>query len=50
MVLLNTALALHIAAPDLSVDEAFALARATIDSGKALAQLNRLIALTNQGV
>ena len=50
MVLLNTSLALHIAEPKLSVDEAFALARATIDSGKALAQLNRFIELTNQGV
>ncbi|MEI6131669.1 MAG: anthranilate phosphoribosyltransferase [Bacillota bacterium] len=35
MVLLNAALALHIAAPGLSVQEAFALARETIDSGKA---------------
>ena len=50
MVLLNTALALHIAEPRLSVEEAFALARETIDSGKALAQLNKFIALTNREV
>jgi anthranilate phosphoribosyltransferase len=46
-VLLNSAAAIHIARPALSLDDALQLARETIDSGKALAQLERFIALSN---
>ncbi|GHT74569.1 anthranilate phosphoribosyltransferase [Spirochaetia bacterium] len=45
-VLLNSAAAIYIARPSLSMDEAIAIARDTIDSGKAKAQLERFISLT----
>jgi anthranilate phosphoribosyltransferase len=45
-VLLNSAAAIHIARPNLSMQEALALARQTIDSGKALAQLEQFIRLS----
>jgi len=45
-VLLNSAAAIHIARPELSMKDALALAAETIDSGKALAQLEQFIALS----
>ncbi|MDR3240364.1 MAG: anthranilate phosphoribosyltransferase [Clostridiales bacterium] len=47
-VLLNSAAAIHIARPHLSLLEAMKTARETIDSGKALAQLERFIALSGE--
>jgi anthranilate phosphoribosyltransferase len=49
-VLLNSGAAIYIARPSLSISEAIAIARETIDSGKALAQLERFIALSGDGV
>jgi len=46
-VLLNSAAALHIARPELGIAEALDLARQTIASGAAAAQLDALVALTN---
>ena len=46
-VLLNTAAALYLARDDLSMEDGLAIARDTISSGTALAQLDRFIALTN---
>jgi anthranilate phosphoribosyltransferase len=45
-VLLNSAAAIHIARPDVSIQDGIALAADTIDSGKALAQLERFISLS----
>jgi anthranilate phosphoribosyltransferase len=45
-VLLNSAAAIHVARPDLSIQDALPLARETIDSGKALTQLERFIRLS----
>jgi anthranilate phosphoribosyltransferase len=45
-VLLNSAAALHIAKPELSLKDGLALAAETIDSGKALAQLEQFITLS----
>jgi anthranilate phosphoribosyltransferase len=45
-VLLNSAAAIHIARPALPIEAAVGLARETIDSGKALAQLERFISLS----
>lgn len=45
-VLLNSAAAIHIAKPELSIADAVAVARETIDSGKALRQLERFISLS----
>ncbi|MCL2043348.1 MAG: anthranilate phosphoribosyltransferase [Treponema sp.] len=46
-VLLNSAAAIHIAKPEVSIEEGIALAKETIDSGKAMKQLEQFIALTN---
>jgi anthranilate phosphoribosyltransferase len=45
-VLLNCGAAIHIARPELSVQEGIALAAGVIDSGKALAQLEKFIELS----
>jgi anthranilate phosphoribosyltransferase len=45
-VLFNSAAAIHIARPELSMKDGLALAAETIDSGKALAQLEQFIALS----
>jgi anthranilate phosphoribosyltransferase len=45
-VLLNSAAAIHIARPDVSIRDAVGIAAGTIDSGKALEQLEKLIALS----
>jgi anthranilate phosphoribosyltransferase len=46
-VLLNSAAALYVAQPDLSIEGAIEVARNTIDSGKAAAQLEQCIARSN---
>ena len=46
-VLLNSAAAIHIAKPELSLKDGLALAAETIDSGKALAQLEQFIKLSS---
>lgn len=46
-VVLNSAAALHIANADLSIQQAVKTAQGTIDSGKALAQLERFIDISN---
>jgi anthranilate phosphoribosyltransferase len=46
-VLLNSAAAIHIARPDVTMKDAVALAAQTIDSGKAQAQLEKFIKLSN---
>lgn len=46
-VLLNSAAALHIARADLSMADALALAAETVDSGRAMQQLERFIELSN---
>jgi anthranilate phosphoribosyltransferase len=46
-VLLNSGAAIHIARPDVTVADAIALAAETIDSGRALTQLDRFIELSN---
>jgi anthranilate phosphoribosyltransferase len=48
-VLLNSAAAIHIAKPRVSVAEGIGIARDVIDSGKALAQLERFISLSREG-
>ncbi|MDR1927858.1 MAG: anthranilate phosphoribosyltransferase [Oscillospiraceae bacterium] len=48
-VILNSAAAIHIARPALSMQEAVALARELIESGAALRQLEQFIALSNEG-
>jgi anthranilate phosphoribosyltransferase len=45
-VLLNSAAAIHIAKPECSIADAIGLARETIDSGKALKQLEQFISLS----
>jgi anthranilate phosphoribosyltransferase len=45
-VLLNSAAAIHIARPDVSIQDAVKIAAETIDSGKALKQLEQFIALS----
>jgi anthranilate phosphoribosyltransferase len=45
-VLLNSAAAIYIARPELSMTEAIEIARETIDSGKAREQLERFIRLS----
>ena len=47
-VVLNSAAALHVARPEIAMRDAVALAEETIDSGAALAQLERFIALSNE--
>jgi anthranilate phosphoribosyltransferase len=46
-VILNSAAAIHIARPELSLKDAAALAQETIDSGKAREQLERFIRLSS---
>jgi anthranilate phosphoribosyltransferase len=45
-VLLNSAAAIHIAKPELSIADAIVIAQETIDSGKALRQLERFVSLS----
>ena len=47
-VLLNSAAAIHIAKPDVSIREAVDIARDVIDSGKAKAQLENFVKLSKQ--
>ncbi|MDR2868968.1 MAG: anthranilate phosphoribosyltransferase [Deferribacteraceae bacterium] len=47
-VLLNSAAAIYIAKPDLSMNEAMQLADKTIESGEAMAQLERFITLSTE--
>ncbi|MDR0531915.1 MAG: anthranilate phosphoribosyltransferase [Oscillospiraceae bacterium] len=47
-VVLNSAAAIHIAKPELALEQAIALARELIDTGKAMQQLERFIALSNE--
>jgi len=47
-VLLNSAAALYVARPELSMEEALEVARDTIDSGKAATQLERFIELSQE--
>ena len=46
-VLLNSAAAMYIARPELTIPQAIDIARETIDNGKAAEQLERFIALSN---
>ncbi|MDR1796447.1 MAG: anthranilate phosphoribosyltransferase [Clostridiales Family XIII bacterium] len=46
-VLLNAAAAIHIGRPEVTLEEAIGLAAETIDGGKALAQLERFVAMSN---
>jgi anthranilate phosphoribosyltransferase len=48
-VLLNSAAAIHIARPDVTLKDGIALAAETIDSGKAQAQLEQFITLSRTG-
>jgi len=48
-VLLNSAAAIHVARPELSMQDGVALAAEAIDSGKAMAQLERFISLSREG-
>ncbi|MDR1250397.1 MAG: anthranilate phosphoribosyltransferase [Treponema sp.] len=45
-VLLNSAAAIHVAKPELSIADAVVVAKETIDSGRALEQLERFISLS----
>ncbi|MDR0640006.1 MAG: anthranilate phosphoribosyltransferase [Spirochaetaceae bacterium] len=47
-VLLNSAAAIHIAQPDTTIEDAVAVAREVIDSGKALRQLEEFKRLSNE--
>lgn len=47
-ILLNSGAALYLANPELTLQQAISLAEKTIDSGKALQQLEKLIALSNE--
>ena len=47
-VLLNSAAAIHIAKPEVSIKEAIAIAAEAIDSGKAIKQLEQFIALSQK--
>jgi len=47
-VLLNSAAAIHISKPEISLEEAIGVAAETIDSERALEQLERFAALSNQ--
>lgn len=46
-VILNAGAAIHVAKPEISIEEGIDIAREMISSGKALAKLNELIAKTN---
>ncbi|WP_300562567.1 anthranilate phosphoribosyltransferase [Companilactobacillus sp.] len=50
VILVNSALAIHTAKPEISLDDAIKLAAKTIDDGKALEELNQFIKLTEAGV
>lgn len=50
VVLLNAGAALHIAKPELSIEEGITLARQLIDDGKAQQKLNELIEFTKEAV
>lgn len=50
VILVNSALAIHTAKPEISLDDAVKLAAKTIDDGKALEELNQFIKLTEAGV
>lgn len=50
IILLNSALAIHTARPELSIQQAIIIVRQTIDSGQALEKLNQFIKLTEAGV
>jgi anthranilate phosphoribosyltransferase len=47
-VLLNSAAAIHIARPELSIEEGIRLSAETIDSGKAKTQLEQFIRLSKE--
>ena len=47
-VLLNSAAAIHIARPFISIKEAIKMAEELIDSGKAMEQLEAFVKLTNE--
>jgi anthranilate phosphoribosyltransferase len=47
-VLLNSAAAIHIGRPEVTIEEALGVAAEMIDSGKALAQLERFVRLSNE--
>jgi anthranilate phosphoribosyltransferase len=47
-VLLNSAAAIHIAKPELSIQDAIKVATESIDSGKAVEQLRNFIRLSNE--
>jgi len=46
-VLLNSAAAIHVAKPEISIKDAIEIAKETIKSGKALEQLEKYIRLSN---
>jgi anthranilate phosphoribosyltransferase len=46
-VLMNSAAAIHIGRPEVALEDAVALAADMIDSGQALAQLDRFVELSN---
>ncbi|USS90827.1 anthranilate phosphoribosyltransferase [Fructilactobacillus carniphilus] len=48
VVLLNAACALHVAQPDLTIEDGLKVAAATIDSGKATQKLAEFVAATNE--
>ena len=50
VILLNSALAIHTARPNITLHDAIDLARQTIDSGEALNKLNDFIKMTEDGV
>lgn len=50
VILLNSALAIHTARPNITIHDAIDLARQTIDSGAALNKLNDFIKMTEDGV
>jgi anthranilate phosphoribosyltransferase len=47
-VLINSAAAIHVAKPELSIEEAIKIATESIDSGKSLEQLKNFIRLSNE--
>ena len=50
VILLNSALAIHTARPNISLNQALDMAREVIDSGKALNKLDEFVKLTEDGV
>ena len=47
-VILNSAAAIHIAKPEVSINDAINIAKEVIDSGKALKQLESYVKLSNE--